>query len=235
MNLRRGGRRGAIVGAGAATLTAAALAFGPGTAVGAPADPVDEATQAMQEAVDGARQAAEGAAKAAEEAARAAQRAADEATRAAESAGSGEGAADSGDDRGIDTSPDQMDWLSEDLQNDLADLQDLPADQRADEVENILRDAMSGDYGDEVENWSERMVDFMDALPRDLQDDLQNVVGMQGDEAHEELQQIWGGVMDGDYGRDVRMWGTWLRQSFQQWNLGEVIQGDMGNNMQGQN
>ncbi len=250
MNLRRSGRRGAVVGAGAATLTAAALVLGPGTAVGASAAPVDEATQAMQEAVDDARQAAEDAAQAAEdaaqaakEAAQAAQDAVDQATQAAEEAEDADepahsgtkDAADTADDEDIDTSPDEVDWLGEDLQNDLAYLQDLPADQRAEEVQQIFRDAVIGNYGEEVENWAERMVDFMDALPQDLQNDLQNAAGMQGDEAQEQLQQIWEGVLDGDYGQDVEMWGMWLRQSFQQWNLGQVIVGDMKGDMDDNN
>ena len=61
VNPHRNGRRSAVVGAGAATLTAA-LILGPGTAAGAPADPADEVTQAGQEALDAAHEAAEQAA-----------------------------------------------------------------------------------------------------------------------------------------------------------------------------
>ena len=221
MDLKRNGRRSAIVGAGAATVTAAALILGPGTAVGAPADSAGDAMQAMQDAVDQARQAADDAAQAAEEAARAAEDVAEQAMRAAEDGGSAAGNEE------IDINPDQVDWLSQDLQEDLQNLQDLPADERAEEVEQIFRDAVTGDYGREVERWAERMADFTDALPEDLRSDLQNVVGMPQDEAQEELQQIWQDVMSGGYGDDVQMWGTWLRQSFQQWNLGDVIQGDV--------
>jgi hypothetical protein len=230
VNLRKNGRRSAIVGAGAATLTAAALVLGPGPAVGAPTDPADEVTQAAEEALDAAREAAEDAAQAAEDAAQAAQDAADQATQAAEDAArvagnTAEDAADTADDAGINTSPDEVDWLPQDLQDDLQDLHDLPADQRAEQMEQIIQDAVTGEYGEDVENWSERMVDFMDALPQDLQDDLQNVIGMESEVAQEQLRQIWEGVLDGDYGQDVQMWGTWLQQSFRQWNLGQIIEG----------
>lgn len=229
MNLRKNGRRSAIAGAGAATLTAAALALGPGTAIGAPADPRAGMSQAAEEAIDAARQAAEDAAQAAQDAARAAQDAADQATQATQAAEAAGGAArdsaDTADDAVIDATPDEVDWLPRKPQDDLADLQDLPAEQRAQEVEQILSDAVTGEYGEEVENWSERMVDFMDALPRDLQNDLHDVMGMEGDAAQEQLRRIWQGVLDGDYGQDVEMWGRWLQQSFQQWDLGQLVEG----------
>jgi ABC-type transporter Mla subunit MlaD len=218
------------VGAGAATLTAAALVLGPGTAVGTPTDPAEEVTQAAGEAIDAARQAAEDAAQAAEDAARTARDAADQATKAAEDAAEAAGdaarnSADTANDADINATSDETDWLPQDLQDDLADLQDMPADQRADEVQQIFRSAVTGEYGEDVENWTERMVKFMDALPQDLQDDLQNLVGMEPEAAHEQLQQIWQGVLDGDYGQDVEMWGKWLQQTFRQWNLGQLIEG----------
>ena len=227
MNLRRNGRRSVIVGTGAATLTAAALALGPGTAVAEPTDPADEITQAVEEAVDAARQAAEDAAQSAEDAARAAQDAAAQATKAAEdaAAAAGDSMEDSGDSGDIDATPDQVDWIPQDLQEDLENLQDMSGDERAEELEQILQDAVTGDYGEEVENWAERMTDFMDVLPQDLQSDLQNVIGMEGEAAQEQLQQVWQGVLDGEYGEDVEMWGTFLQRSFQQWNLGDIIEG----------
>ena len=235
MNLRKNGRRSAVVGVGASTLTAAALVLGPGTAVGAPTEPAEEMTQAVEEAIDAARQAAEDATQAARDAARAAQEAADQATEAARGAaqdaaeqggGAAQGSAETSDDANSNNAtPDEVDWLPPDLQNDLTDLQGLPADQRADGVEQLTRDAVTGEYGDEVENWAERMVDFMDAFPHDLQDDLRNIVGMEPEAAQEQLRKIWQGVLDGDYGQDVEMWGKWLQQSFQQWNLGQVIEG----------
>ena len=251
MNLRRSGRRSAVVGAGAATLTAAALVLAPGTAV---ASPADEAVQAMQEAVDDARQAmddarraAEDAAKAAEDAARAAQDAADQAIEAAEDAAANAGdaaenagdatenaaedmtdeAGDSGDTGDVMDENNSVDWLTEDLRNDLENLEGLPAEERAQELERIIRNAVTGDYGERVENWSERMVDFMDALPQELQNDLQNVLGMQPEQAQEELRQIWQGVLGGEYGEDAEMWGMWLQHSFQQWNLGDIIEREM--------
>ncbi|MGY1711784.1 hypothetical protein ACI8AC_19985 [Geodermatophilus sp. SYSU D00758] len=227
MNLRRNGRRSAVVGAGAATLTAAALVLGPGTAVGAPADPVGEATQAAQDAAETAQQAAE-------DAARAAQDAADQAARAAQDAAdaAGDAAQDAAGD--VDVPADHMDWLPEDLRQDLEAVQDLPADERADRLQQIFSDAVAGEYGEQVENWAERMLQFLDQLPADLRNDLQGVVGMEPRQAQEQLQQIWQGVLGGEYGEDVRMWGRWLQQTFQQWDLGTIIQGmDSGSMMNG--
>jgi len=209
------------MGAGAATMTAAALLLGPSAAVAEPTNPADQ-SQAVQEAVDQARQAAEDAARAAQDAAQSAQEAADQAEQAVRDAtDGGPGGADR-----IDVTEGQVDWLPQNLQDDLQNLQDLPADQRAEKIQQILQNAATGHYGDAVENWAERMVDFADALPQDLRNDLQGVMGMQPGAAQQRLQEIWQGALNGDYGREVQRWGQWAQQTFQQWDLGEVIQGD---------
>ncbi|MGY1609254.1 MULTISPECIES: hypothetical protein [unclassified Geodermatophilus] len=196
--------------------------------------------EAAQAAIDAAQRAAEEAARAAQEAAQEAQEAADQATQAAQDAadeasqaaqdaaeaagGAAQGSADAVDDEDGDAAPDEVDWLPQDLQDDLADLQDLPADQRAEEVEQVLRDAVAGEYGERVEDWAERTVDLMDDFPPDLRSDLQDLLSMRPDAAQERLRQVWQGVQDGDYGQDVEMWGRWLQQTSQRWDLGQLLE-----------
>ncbi len=143
------------------------------------------------------------------------------ADRVTEAAEDGSGTAGEPD---IDAVSDTVDWLPQDLEDDLADLGELPADQHADEAEQIFRGAVTGEYGDEVGSRADRMVDFIDALPHELQNDPQDAIGMQPDAATEQVQQIWGGLLDGDQGRDVETWGQWLKQTFQHWDLGQPIE-----------
>ncbi|MGY1709304.1 hypothetical protein ACI8AC_07300 [Geodermatophilus sp. SYSU D00758] len=94
-------------------------------------------------------------------------------------------------------------------------------------MQQILRNAVTGDHGEQVEIRAERMADFMDALPRDLQNDLHNAIGMEPEAAQQELQEVGLGVLDGDHGRDVQMRGQWSGQTFHQWELGQMSESDV--------
>jgi gas vesicle protein len=242
VNLRLRGRRGTLTGAGAAALTAAAVFMAP-TAAAAPADQAEDAAQAVQEqaqeAVGEAEQALEEARKearrAADESSKRAQQEAEEAVDEAEQAlqdarEEAEQAADeaqqqAGDVFGSMPKTDMGDWLPDDLRQDLKELQDLPALERAQELQQIVQDGMSGDYGNEVENWTERIGGLISSLPQDLRQDIQNVFGQEPEEARADVRQIVEGAVDGDYGADVERWADWLRNTSQRWDLSRAIQG----------
>ncbi|RFU18976.1 hypothetical protein [Geodermatophilus marinus] len=221
------------MGAGAAVLTAAAVLVGPGAAA-APSDPVGRAVSAAEEAAEAAQEAADQARRAAQDAADAAQGAARDATAAAEdaagdaAAAAEDGAEDAAGDAAADGDTGHLDWVPEDLRQDLQDLQDVPADQRADEVERVLGDARDGEYGDRAEMWAQRWSDVLDRLPQDLRADLQGVLAAEPEQARAELRGIWERALDGGYGSTVQMWARWLGENAGQWDVGGTAQDPMG-------
>jgi ElaB/YqjD/DUF883 family membrane-anchored ribosome-binding protein len=268
VNLRMRGRRGAVTGAGAAALMAAAVFVGP-AAVATPGDDaqdaaneiqeqveqaadevreqieqaadeppgeaeqaLDEAQQALDEAREQAEEATGEAQGEAEQALDEAQQALDEAREQAEQAA--EEAQDQAGDQTQGQAPDIFgdlprtdpgSWLPDDLQRDLQGLQDLPAGERAGELEDIVHSALGGDYGDEVETWAERITGVLSSMPQDLRQDVQQVFGQEPEEARADVRQIVENAVDGEYGEDVEMWADWLRDTFQRWDLARAIQG----------
>ncbi|MDT0277029.1 hypothetical protein [Blastococcus goldschmidtiae] len=231
-----------MTGAGAAALTAAAVLVAPAAAA-APADELEDAAQAAQEqseqALDEAREtldeAQEEAEQAAEEGSDEAQQRAQQAVEDAEQAledarqeaeqAVDQARGDAADVFGSMPKIDPGDWLPDDLRRDLADLQDLPADERAEELQDIAQEGLSGSYGDEVENWTERIGGLIASLPRELRQDIQSLFGQEPEEARADLRQIMEGAVDGEYGEDVEEWADWLRDTAQRWDLARAIQG----------
>ena len=213
MNLRLRGRRGTATGAGAAALTAAAVFMAP-AATAAPADEAGKAAQAVQEQAERAVNEAE---QALEEARQQAQGAAEQGSNRAEDQAQ--------DVFGSMPEEDMGDWLPDDLRQDLQSLPDLPASERAQELQDIVRSALSGDYGDEVESWTERIGGLISSLPQDLRQDIQRVFGQEPEEARADIRQIMEGAVDGEYGADVEKWADRLRNTAQRWDLSRAIQG----------
>ncbi|MGY2129833.1 hypothetical protein [Blastococcus sp. SYSU DS0617] len=241
-----------MTGAGAAVLTAAAVLVAPAAAA-APADEIEDAVQAAQEeseqALDEAREALDDAREEAEQAAEEgsaearerAQQAVEDAEKALEDARQeAEQAADQAREDAADVFGSMPkigmgDWLPDDLRRDLADLQDLPADERAEELQDIAEEGMRGNYGDDVENWTERVGGLIASLPRELREDIQSLFGQEPEEARDDLRQIMEGAVDGEYGEDVEEWADWLRDTAQRWDLAGAIQGSSGGQDDGGN
>ncbi|WP_166532309.1 hypothetical protein [Blastococcus xanthinilyticus] len=239
-----------MTGAGAAALTAAAVFMAPAAAA-APSDDMREAAEAAQEqaqdAVNEAEQALEEARQEAEQVAeegseRAQQEAeetVDEAEQALEEAQQeAEQALDEAEKTAQDVfgsmqQVDMGDWLPDDLQQDLSNLSDLPADERAQELQEIVQNGLSGDYGNEVESWTERIGGVISGLPQDLRQDIQSVFGQEPEEARADIRQIVEGAVDGEYGQDVEQWADWLRNTAQRWDLSRAIQGSSPAEMSG--
>ncbi|WP_324277759.1 hypothetical protein [Blastococcus brunescens] len=235
MTLRSRGRRHALAGAGAAALTAAAVFVGPA----ASASPIDQAEQAAEEAQQEAQQAVEDAEQALEDARQRAEQAVEDAQREAEEAA--DEAADEAQQEAGDAADDareqaedafgnipQMDageWLPDDLREDLEGLEELPAGERTERLQEIVRSAVDGDYGDEAQRWSQRVGGLLSSLPQDLRQDIQGVFGQEPEEARADVRQIMEDAVDGEYGEDVEKWADWLRDTAQRWDLARSIQG----------
>lgn len=250
VNLRLRARRGTVTGAGAAALTAAAVLLAPAAAA-APADELedavkaaqeeaeqaqeeaeqalDEARDALDEARDEAEQAAEGGSDEARERARQAveeaEQALEDARREAEEAVD-QAREDAADVFGSMPRIGIGDWLPDGLRRDLQELQDLPADERAEELQDIAEDGLEGDYGDEVEDWTERFGELLSSLPEELRQDIRSLFGQEAEEARDDLRQIMEGAVDGEYGPEVEEWADWLRETAQRWDLAGAIQGN---------
>ena len=202
-----------MTGAGAAALTAAAVFMAPAAAA-APADDAGEAARSVQEQAE----------QAVNEAEQALERARQQAREAAEQGGNL--AEDQAQDVfGSMPEANMGDWLPDDLRQDLQSLQDLPASERAQELQDIVRSALSGDYGDEVERWTERIGGLISSLPQDLRQDIQGVFGQEPEEARADIRQIMEGAVDGEYGEDVEKWADRLRETAQRWDLSRAVQG----------
>ncbi len=180
----------------------------------------DEAEQAVEE---GSNEAQERAQQAIEEAQQTLENAQDEAEQAVDRA-----RGDAADVFGSMPQIGMGDWLPDDLRRDLQELQDLPADERGQELQDIAREGLSGSYGDEVEDWTERIGGLISSLPRELRQDIQAVFGQEPEEARGDLRQIMEGAVDGEYGEDVEQWADWLRDNAQRWDLARIIQGSSG-------
>lgn len=242
VDLRRRGRRSILGGAGAAALTATAVVMAP-VAAAAPADDAREAVEAVQQEAEGAvdeaeealerarqeaSEATEGGSDRAEQEAREAvgeaERALEEARQQAEQAI--EDAQEQAEDL-VGTMPkiDFGDWLPDFLERDLQQLQEAPADERAEELEDIVRSGLDGEYGNEVESWTERLGGLISSLPEDLRQDIRGVMGQDPEEARDDVRQIVERAVDGEYGAEVEEWADWLRDTAQRWDLGSAIQG----------
>jgi hypothetical protein len=249
MTMRSRGRRHALAGAGAAALTAAAVFVGP-AASAAPSDRVEQAAEAVQEeaeeaveeaeaALDEAQEQAEDATEqsrdeaqeAVEEAEAALEDARQQAEQALEDAQQEAGdAADQAQEQAEDVFGDlpRMDageWLPDDLREDLESLQEMPAGERTERLQEIVDAAMDGDYGDEVQRWSQRMGSLLASFPQELRQDIQQVFGQEPEEARADVRQIVEDAVDGEYGQDVEQWADWLRDTAQRWDLARSIQG----------
>ncbi|SFF46031.1 hypothetical protein [Blastococcus tunisiensis] len=182
---------------------------------------VEEAEEALEDTREQAEQAVEDAREQAEQAAEDAGDAAAEAREQAEDAFGDLPQVDAGD------------WLPDDLREDLEGLQDLPAGERTQRLQEIVQNAVGGDYGDEAERWSERLGGLIASLPQDLRRDIQGVFGQEPEEARADVRQIIEDAVDGEYGDDVEKWADWLRNTAQRWDLARSIQGvgssDSGN------
>ncbi|WP_164704549.1 hypothetical protein [Blastococcus litoris] len=245
MTMRSRGRRHALAGAGAAALTAAAVFVGP-AASAAPSDQIEQAAEAVQEEAEEAVEEAEAALEEAQEQAEEAtgeareeaQEAVDEAEAAVEDARqqaeqaleeaqqqADEAQESAGDVFGDLPRVSPGDWLPDDLREDLESLQQTPASERTERLQEIIDAATDGDYGDEVQRWSQRMGGLLASLPQELRQDIQQVIGQEPEEARADVRQIVEDAVDGEYGEDVEQWADWLRDTAQRWDLARSIQG----------
>ncbi|MGY2084813.1 hypothetical protein [Blastococcus sp. SYSU DS0539] len=126
------------------------------------------------------------------------------------------------------------DWLPDHLQRDLQELQDTPASQRTQELEDIVQDALDGDYGARAENLSERFGGMLASLPPTLRQDIRDVLGQEPEEARADVRRIMEDAVDGEYGPEVEKWAHWLRETARSWDLAGAIQGT-GDTTQGGN
>lgn len=245
MNLRVRGRRGAVAGAGAAALTAAAVFVAP-AAVAAPADDAEQAVEEVQEqarqaveeaeqALEVARQEAENSTRVqrqAEQAVEEAQQALEEARQQAEEAldgvqQDGGQAVDDAQRQTQDALGDLptiqfFDWLPDNLQQAR---QGTPASDSAQELDDIVQDGLSGDYRDEAGPMTERLGGMLAALPPELRRDIQDLRGQEPEETRAEVRRIVERAVDGEYGAEVQKVADWMRETAQRWDLAGAIQG----------
>ncbi|MGY1634146.1 hypothetical protein ACI784_20775 [Geodermatophilus sp. SYSU D01186] len=134
-------------------------------------------------------------------------------------AAEGTSGADSGDTDAADV--DRL--IPEDLQQDLQDLHDLPADERMAAMQDIVTGALSGEYGEDVENWTEDMRGVWSSLPADLQADLASAFGQEPEQVGGELSQVFENARDGEYGQSVQFWTDWAAGTVSSWDIGSTM------------
>lgn len=110
--------------------------------------------------------------------------------------------------------------LPDDLQADLADLRDLPAEERLAAAEEIRRDALAGEYGGAVRRWSEHRDERRDwvraRMPRELRHDLADAWRLPVAERRDAFLEIREGALTDDYGRRVQRVATQLEERRQE-------------------
>jgi len=132
--------------------------------------------------------------------------------------------ADSGDMASTDMDRDGIDrWIPEDLQQALHDLQDLPADERAAAVQDLVSGALSGEYGEDVESLTEDLQGVWSSLPTDLRSDLASAFGQEPEQVGQELSQVYENARDGEYGQGAQAWTDWVSGTVSSWDVGDLM------------
>ncbi|MCZ2860914.1 hypothetical protein [Blastococcus sp. VKM Ac-2987] len=120
------------------------------------------------------------------------------------------------------------DWMPRQFLQNLDDLRDTPASERAEELQDMVEDALRGDYGARTENLTERFGGMLASLPPDLRSDIEEVLGKEPQQARADVRQIMEDAVDGEYGPEVEELADWLRETSQRWDLAGAIQGTGG-------
>jgi hypothetical protein len=98
--------------------------------------------------------------------------------------------------------------LPENLQADLLAVRELPVGQRVEELKEIRRDALDGDYGDRVQRFAERRLEriraIRRALPDEMRADLREARALTGEARLEAYRDIRAGALAGTYGERVQ-------------------------------
>lgn len=93
--------------------------------------------------------------------------------------------------------------LPEALRADLRTLEPAP---RQEAAAKIWQDALDGRYGTRVELRAEAAQRRFRALPGQLQDDIEELRGLSGEERTEQRTEIRDKALSGEYGRQVQRW-----------------------------
>ncbi|WP_347056844.1 hypothetical protein ABC795_09005 [Blastococcus sp. HT6-30] len=121
------------------------------------------------------------------------------------------------------------DWLPDGLQQDLRELHDVPADQRAERLQDVLRSGLDGEYGGEVEQWTQQLEGFPSSVPEDLRDDLGQLSGQEPGQLREDLGDV---VVDsarsGQYGLGLDTRTGWAGDAAERSNLSRALDGTSG-------
>ncbi|MEV0176142.1 hypothetical protein AB0I00_34145 [Streptomyces sp. NPDC050803] len=96
--------------------------------------------------------------------------------------------------------------LPRELRADLRELRATEPDQRREAAARIWQDALAGEYGARVQLRAETARHRFGALPEELQDDIEELRGLTGDERSEERTAIRDKALAGAYGDEVRRW-----------------------------
>jgi hypothetical protein len=123
-----------------------------------------------------------------------------------------------------DTDVTDMDRLiPEDLQQDLQDLREMPADERVAAMQDVVTGALSGDYGEDIESWTEDLRGVWSSLPSDLRSDVASAFGQEPEQVGEELAQVFEDARDGEYGQSVQFWTDWATGTVSSWDIGSMM------------
>lgn len=106
--------------------------------------------------------------------------------------------------------------LPEDLRADLRKLRTLDPAARQEAAAKIWQDALDGHYGRRVELRAETAQRRFQALPGELQDDIEELRGLSGDERAEQRTDIRDKALSGTYGRQVQRWAERRADFWQQ-------------------
>jgi hypothetical protein len=120
------------------------------------------------------------------------------------------------DDGGMD------EWIPEDLQQDLQALEDVPADERAGAMQDIVTGALSGEYGEDIENRTEDLRGVWSSLPTNLRSDLASAFGEEPEQIGDELAQVFDNARSGEYGQSVESWTDWMAGTMSSWDVGST-------------
>ncbi|RSO09202.1 hypothetical protein DMH26_01775 [Streptomyces sp. WAC 05379] len=96
--------------------------------------------------------------------------------------------------------------LPEALRADLRKLRTLEPAPRQEAAAKIWQDALDGRYGTRVELRAEAAQRRFRALPGQLQDDIEELRGLSGEERTEQRTEIRDKALSGEYGRQVQRW-----------------------------